>query len=326
MNNKLSPLRVLFAGTPDFSVPTLAAMVNNPETIRLVGVLTNPDAPGKRGKTLKPSPVSQFVQEHAEGVAVLKPQRLDQAVRDAVVELQPDILVCVAYGRIFGPKFLALFPRGGINLHPSLLPQFRGPSPLQAAILAGLHQTGITVQYLSQKMDAGDILLQEPLALVGDEYAHELLESTASRGAKMVLQVLQDLQAGLARPEPQDHSKATYCRIITKEDGLITWSDSSIEIHRRVRAYRPWPGAYTYWKGLKLTIHAAVVYNEAQSSQQPPGSVLGIDKKSGILVQTGDGQIALQSLQLQSKKQMDFKSFVNGVQDFLGSHLGGIHE
>lgn len=319
---KNSKLRVLFAGTPDFAVPTLTLLASQAVDVEIVGVLTNPDAPGKRGKALLPTAVAQQAADLDLSVPILKPLRLDGQLRTKVKELYPDILVCVAYGKIFGPKFLELFPLGGINLHPSLLPKYRGPSPVQAAILAGDTESGITVQRLSLAMDSGDILLQQRFSLDGSERADQVLEFTSVQGAKMVEKVLCQISNGSERPIPQDEAEATYCRVIHKEDGEIDWTKPALDIHRLIRGYLPWPGGYTKWNGLKLTIFQASVMGDEHTAKQP-GTVIGVDKKSGILIQTGSGLLALQQLQLQSKKPMDFKSFMNGVRDFTGSVLGG---
>lgn len=323
-------MRILFAGTPDMAVPTLHALA---DAESVVGVLTAPDRSKGRGRRLLPSPVKAAAMER--DVPVLQPPRLGAEAREAVRELEPEILVVVAYGRIFGPKFLSLFPRGGINLHPSLLPKYRGPSPIPAAILAGESRTGITVQRVAREMDSGDILRQEELPLSGTETTASLSDYVAREGAKLVLETVRDLAEGRAAPSPQDHDEASYCGLISKQDGEIDWSSSAARIERMTRAYNPWPGAYTFFGDQRLTIWRAEVLPAGPEAAglagaaapgaaegTNPGLVLGVDKARGILIQTGDGVLAAQRLQLQSRSAADWQSFLNGARDILNGTLG----
>ena len=316
-------LRVLFAGTPEMAVPSLRSVAARHD---VAGVLTNPDRETGRGRKTAPSPVKTAAREL--GIPVFQPEKLDAAFRGIVRGLEPDILAVVAYGRIFGPQFLACFPRGGINLHPSLLPRYRGPSPINAAILNGDGETGISVQRLALRMDAGDIILQETLPLSGTETARELTGVAADRGAVLFAEALDRIAAGTAASTPQDESKATYCGLLGKEQGRIDWGAGTAVIERMVRAFDPWPGAWTLFRGESLRIMSSTVYPEKAPENHAgpgkPGKVLGVDKRAGILVQTGDGILALRELQLQSKKAMDFASFINGVRDISGCVLGDI--
>ena len=317
-------MRVLFAGTPAIAVPSLRALAAGHE---VVGVLTNPDTAAGRKLQTSQSAVKSAALEL--GLPVLQPARLDAEARDAVAALRPDILVCVAYGFIFGPKFLALFPQGGVNLHPSLLPRFRGPSPISAAILAGDSETGITVQRLALAMDAGDILVQERFPLSGRETTASLTDYCAEAGAPLVLRALAGLADGSLRGQPQDGSQASFCRLIERQDARIDWQRPALEIDRQVRAFDPWPRAYSEWNGETLTVLESLplpdVSAPAGTPAAPaavPGSVLRVDKSAGILVQTGQGLLALRRLQLPTKKALDYQSFANGVRGFVGSILG----
>ena len=221
---------------------------------------------------------------------------------------------------------MALFPQGGINLHPSLLPKYRGCAPVPAAILNQEEETGITVQKLALEMDSGDVLLQVKIPLDFTETSESLLNDAANRGGELFYKVLCDIRDGKANGVPQDSSQATYCEMLKKEDGLIDWAKSAKEISAKIRAYYPWPSSFTVYKDLQLKIHRATVFQgeysgEASSENSVPGTVLGLDKKSGILIQTGDGILAVENLQLQAKKAMDFKDFLNGNKDFIGSKL-----
>jgi len=323
--------RILFAGTPDIAVPSLERLYGSHE---IVGVLTNPDREAGRGRRISFSPVKEKAVEL--GLPVFQPEKLDGVFRGSVAALDPDILVVVAYGKFFGPKFLALFPFGGVNLHPSLLPRYRGPSPINAAILAGDRETGITVQRLALEMDAGDIVLQERIPLSGVETAGSLAACAAERGAALLEEALRLLEEGRAVPRPQDGASATFCGLLTREMGRIDWGRSAGEIDRLVRAFTPAPGAWTTFRGETLRILSASPVDldagsdvgtvragsDGVGSRPFQGKILGVDKRRGILIQTGQGILAVTELQLQSKKAMDHRSFANGIRDFDGAFLG----
>jgi methionyl-tRNA formyltransferase len=276
---------------------------------------------------MSPPPVKAAAAEL--GLPVFQPEKLDAAFRASVRELSPDILVVAAYGKIFGPRFLACFPRGGINLHPSLLPRYRGPCPINAAILGGDPETGITIQSIALEMDAGDIIAQEKIPLTGKETAPALTETAAKKGAEVLARVLDQIAAGTAVYTRQDASLATCCGLLSREQGKINWNDGAVHIERMIRAFDPWPGAWTLFRGEPLRILAAEPLPEPQAldaggPRPGPGEVLGVDTNRGILIQTQNGLLAVRELQLQSKKAMNFASFINGVRGFTGSVLGDI--
>jgi methionyl-tRNA formyltransferase len=243
-------MRILYAGSPDIAVPTLRALAEQALAgkLELVGILTNPDSPrGRRGEpeptevgkaalALSPAFVRRGSGEPVFPPALLKPEKLDAPLREQIARLRPDLLVSFAYGRIFGPKFLALFPWGGINVHPSLLPKYRGAAPIPQAILNRDRETGITIQKLAAEMDAGDILVQEAFPLTGRETTGELSEAAGFRGAALVCSLLSGLKSGLPTGKPQDHGEATFCGLIQKEDGRIDWTLSAPVIDARIRA------------------------------------------------------------------------------------------
>ena len=327
-------LKVLYAGSPEAAALVLERLLElHNKDFKIVGVLTNPPSPQGRNKKLLPTPVEQKVRAYeeksTEQIPVLTPKKLDAVARETVSDLQPDVLVCFAYGKIFGPKFLALFPLGGINLHPSLLPLYRGCAPVPAAILDRQSQTGVTVQKLAQKMDSGDILSQQVIPLNGTETADSLLEDSAKIGADMVLSLLHDVSVTGTLPvgTPQDDSQATYCTMLKKEDGCIDWSGSAEEIDAQIRAFNSWPGAFTCVDTTVLKIHKSAVFTgdlpvtvtDAMKNGSQPGQVLGTDKKQGILIQTGKGILCVTELQWQAKKLMPWKDFLNGSRNFVGS-------
>jgi len=313
-------VRILFAGSPDIAVPSLEALAGAHD---IVGVLTNPPSPKGRGLALSPTPVAERAASILPGVPLLAPLKLGQAERELVRSLAPDILAVYAYGRIFGPKFLALFPRGGINAHPSLLPRWRGCAPIPYAIISRDERTGLCVQRVAREMDAGDILDRVELSLRGDETTGSLSAWAAEAGAAALLRVLAAIERGTERAEPQDASQASYCAAIRKDDGLISWDESPETLYAKLRAYSPWPGVWTTMKGERLSILGMEPYDGgAFGDAEPPGAVLRMDKARGILVKAGSGVLALTALQLRGKKAMGFKDFCNGVRGLEGLVLG----
>jgi methionyl-tRNA formyltransferase len=311
-------MRILFAGSPDFAVPSLAAVQ---KAFSVAAVLTNPDRPVGRGKQAVATPVKQ--EALTLHLPVLQPRTFDAAFLEQVRAVDAELLVVVAFGRIFSREFLDLFPRGGINLHASLLPKYRGPSPVTAAILNGETQTGVTVQRMAPKMDAGDILGTRSLPLTGGETTGLLSTILAKLGAEILPTTLKELEQGRIRPFVQDESKASYCRLVSKEDGRIDWSADAAVIERMIRAYDPWPRAFTTWNGRQLNLLAGGVYPETvDTSGRKRGLVLAVDNRYGILVNTGAGVLCVSRLQLQARKPLDWRSFLNGQKDFIGSQLG----
>ena len=311
-------MRILFAGSPDFAVPSLVAVQ---KVFPVTAVLTNPDRPGGRGK----QPVATAVKRKALALdlPVLQPQSLDAQFLEQLRTYNPELLVVVAFGRIFSREFLEFFPRGGVNLHASLLPKYRGPSPVTAAILSGENQTGVTVQKVAPKMDVGDILGARTLPLTGAETTGSLSAVLADLGAELLPEILVELEQGKARPVAQDEAHVSYCRLVRKEDGQIDWSAEAGMIQRMIRAYDPWPRAFTTWEGQRLNLLAGGVYPERiDTGSKPQGLVLDVDNRYGILVKTGGGVLYVHRLQLQAKKPLDWRSFLNGQKDFIGSQLG----
>ena len=315
-------MRVLFAGTPEISVPALEE-ISKRHTI--VGVLTNPDRPRGRGRAPSASPVKEKALEL--GLPVYQPPTLKREAREVLAPLRAEVLAVYAYGRIFGPKFLSLFPEGGVNVHPSLLPKYRGSIPVIAPIINGDPETGVTVQKIALEMDTGDILAQKRFELSPGVTAGALSDSVAYIGAELLVSVLDALENKTAVPVPQDHFYATYCRKLDKKDGEINWQLPNQMIERMVRGFYPWPKACTRWSGKHLTILEAALPGDSKnysqsSADSPPGKVIGIDRENGILVQTGEGLLFIRKLQLQGKKPLRWEAFVNGNKEIIGSQLG----
>jgi methionyl-tRNA formyltransferase len=299
------------------------------ESVTLVGILTNPDA-ARRHRQPEPSDVSAAATEldvtrkerGLPPIVQLKPAKLDGRAREEAAALSPDLLVSFAYGRIFGPRFLALFPLGGINIHPSLLPKYRGASPIPAVILAGEKKTGVCIQLLAAEMDAGDIIAEGWFDLSGRETTQSLSEDSATLAAHLLRELLafnSDSWAPAAKPQ---EGEPIYCHEIKKEDGLIDWNKSAAQIDAQIRAYTPWPLSFTCRGKDTLIILEAEPLEPSQSIAAAPGTVLGTDKDRGILIQTGDGILAVSRLQWRTKKALDWKAFCNGERNITGVRLG----
>lgn len=323
-------IKILFAGSPDAARLTLERLVNaqNSCGFEIAGVLSNPPSAKGRHKELIPTPVAAFAAE--QGIPVFAPEHLDAAAREAVVPLGADLLVSFAYGHIFGPKFLSLFPMGGINLHPSLLPKYRGCTPVPAAILNRDKQTAVSLQTLSLKMDEGNILAQTIVELNGTETTETLLNYSAEEGAKLICEVIKQTVSLGKLPEGSPQSgEPSYTKIITKEDGRINWKESAEFIAAKIRAYYPEPCCWCLENGQPLRFLEAGVCSsdhekaglQADSGCDTPGTVLAFSKTEGILIQTGEGLLAVKKLQRQGKNAMDYKSFMNGARNFLGTIL-----
>ncbi len=311
-------LRLVFMGTPDFAVPSLQALIDGGDEI--VGVISQPDKPAGRRMALHAPPVKQRARAH--GVPVVQPDSIrTREVLERLRTWQPDLIVVAAYGKILPAAVLAL-PRGGcINVHASLLPKYRGAAPIQWAIARGEMQTGVTIMQINDKMDAGDILLQKTVALKSDETGGSLHDTLATLGAHALIEAIAALKAGKLTAIPQDERAATYAPRLRKEDGEIDWSQPAVRIERRVRAFHPWPSAYTWLAGKRLKILAAHVQNGVRRDSAVPGTV--IDLQDDLLrVATGDGNLNVGSVQLEGKKALPIAAFVKGQRLAPGDRLG----
>ncbi|MCX7026059.1 MAG: methionyl-tRNA formyltransferase [Spirochaetes bacterium] len=320
-------MRVLFAGSPSIAVSSLLAVAGGH---RLVGLLTNPESASGRSGGKKPTALAQVAREQfGPDFPVLDFEHLGPEARVAVAALAPDLLLSFAYGRIFGPRFLALFPMGGINIHPSLLPRHRGASPIQQAILDRDKETGVCVQRLAEAMDSGDILASKRISLNGRETASSLSLLAAGMGADLAVQVLDAIESQSLSPRPQE-GEVSYCEKIQKTDGLLDWSLSRLELDARIRAFDTWPGAYSFLGGLRLNILEAEVLPDGDGGigsdrlpRPPDGTILGLDKARGILIWAGDGLLALKKLQFSGRKVLSYNDFANGVRNLAGLRLAG---
>lgn len=328
-------MKILYAGSPLASAIVLKKLVEFSLSeegracdFEIAGVLTNPPSARGRHKELIPTEVSTVAKSF--NLSVFEFDHLLADSRLAIKPLGADLLVSFDYGRIFGPKFLELFAMGGINLHPSALPLYRGCTPVPAAILNGDKKMGITVQKLALATDKGDILAQDFIDLDGTETTLSLMdgdgfESPVTRvGAKLLIDVLKNACTQKKLEGRAQEGDNSYTPFIKKDDGLINWSENAYSIERKIRAYTPWPLCSTVCKAQKLLIlKASPIDGEHLGADVKVGEVLAYKKDSGIEIACGDKTILLvKELQWQGKKAMDYKSFMNGARDFIGCVLG----
>lgn len=307
--------RVVFMGSASFSLPALRVLLE--EGYEVAAVVTAPDRPAGRSRQVRPGPVKTFALE--KGLSLWQPETLrTPEAWERLRVLAPQVIVVAAYGEILRPEVLALPPYGCLNLHPSLLPRWRGPSPVAATILAGDRETGVTLIRMDAGMDSGPILAQEVLPLSGQERQGELSARLAEMGAELLRRTLPAWLAGEIVPQPQEENRATYCRPLRKEDGRIDWTKPATYIERMVRAYDPWPGTYTFFRGRRLHIWRATVRPETFHS--PPGTVL-LDGRR-LLVATGEGSLSLEEVQWEGKRRLPIREFLLGQRGLEGTCLG----
>lgn len=307
--------RIGFAGTPDFAVPSLDALVDG--GYAPVVVLSQPDRPAGRGRRMRASPVKERAQVH--GIDVFQPTRLDADARDALRELELDLLVVIAYGLILPRSVLELPRRGCINVHASLLPRWRGAAPIQRAMLAGDADTGVCLMQMEAGLDTGPVIARGATPIHRHDTGGTLHDRLAAMGAGMLLENLPDILAGRVRPRVQDERLATYAAKLEKREARIDWRNDAEVIRRQVAAFNPWPVAETVWDGARLRIWRA----EAESGDDPvpPGAVVTVGD-DGILVQCGTGRLRLLELQGDGGRAMPVADFLRGRSLSVGARLG----
>lgn len=307
--------RIIFMGTPRFAVPSLEALVGQYE---VAAVVTQPDRAASRGRKVSSPPVKTVAQSH--GLRVMQPKSLrKQEVIAEIAELEPGVIVVVAYGQILRPEVLSIPAAGVVNVHASLLPRYRGASPITGALLAGEQETGVTIMLMDEGMDTGPILARVAISIQPEDTAGSLGERLSEVGAELLLETLPRWLEGRIEPQPQDASKASYTKLVQKEDGLLDWSLPAVEIWRRVRAFDPWPGAYSSWRGRMFKVLAATPLPDWTGSGEA-GEVLHLP--AGIAVATGQGALMLKEVQLAGRRPMSIGDFHRGQRAFVGSVLG----
>jgi methionyl-tRNA formyltransferase len=302
-------LRIVFAGTPDFAVPSLLAAASRHE---VVAVYTQPDRPAGRGRALTPSPVKRAALER--GIEVLQPETLKAHVsRDALKALKPDLVVVVAYGLILPQKILDIPTSGCWNVHASLLPRWRGAAPIQRAIEAGDTRTGICLMQMEAGLDTGPVLLSQPLAIGRDDTGGQVHDKLAALGAQVLADGLGLLRAGMRPvPKPQPSQGVTYARKIEKSEARLDWSQPAAALADKVRAFNPWPMAEAMVAGERVRIHAAVAMPLGHRAE--PGTLL-FAGRDGLDIAAGDGALRIRTLQRDGGKAITAADFVNARHD-----------
>ncbi|MFM9278415.1 methionyl-tRNA formyltransferase [Paenibacillus jiagnxiensis] len=305
-------IRIVFMGTPDFAVPSLEALLE--DGYNVVGVVTQPDKPQGRKKILTPPPVKEAAVKH--GLPVMQPQRL--RLPEAVAELaqwKPDVIVTAAYGQILPKAVLDMPQFGCLNVHGSLLPRYRGGAPIQRAIINGETMTGVTLMYMAEGLDTGDMIAKVEVPIEPEDTSGTVFARLSTAGAQLLREQLPLLLAGKAGRTPQNDNEATYASNLTREDEKIDWQHSSQAIYNRIRGLVPFSGAFTLWDGNVFKIWAAKRPEAGQRSAggEAPGTVLNLTDE-GIEVRTGDGSIWLTEVQPAGKKVMAAGQFARGGQ------------
>jgi len=298
-------IKIVFAGTPEFAVPTLQALINSKHSV--VAVYTQPDRHSGRGQHVHASPIKECALKH--NLPVYQPESLRDA--SAVSELRSlafDLLVVVAYGQILSRDILDIPNYGCMNVHASLLPRWRGAAPIQHAILKGDAVSGVTIMQMSEGLDTGDMLLKKSCDIVSGESSKHLHDRLSSLGAEALIETLSQLESQTLNPIVQNETEATYAKKLTKHDGLIRWEQSAEEIARHVHAFNPWPVCFTHWKGDVFRVWNASA--KQGSSEHPPGTVVHVDDDAAEVV-AGSGILVLREIQLPGKRAMSVKDFLN---------------
>lgn len=324
-------LRIIYMGTPQFAVPALEALVQRsapgallPEGYEIAAVITRPDKPAGRGRGIVYSPVKQSALAH--NLPVWQPGSFKKAENsEALAAYKADLYIVAAFGQILPQRVLDQPRYGTLNIHASLLPKYRGADPIAEAILQGDRESGVSIMQLDAGIDTGPILCQRSLTLAEGETTGSLTTRLSELGAETLIDVLPPWIEGKIMPQPQDEEHATHTRMLTKEDGRIQWERSAGAIARQVRAYQPWPTAYTTWRGKLLKILATRPLDRQPAIPVAPGTALVRNDQTGqkiMVVATGSGLLQIQRLQLEGKKAMNIDEFLRGYSQISGQVLG----
>ncbi len=312
MNPQPKKLRICFMGTAAFALPTMQAVVAAEE---VVAVVTQPDRPQGRGREVAPPPVKALALRL--GLPIMQPERVKDPLFIAqLAELRPELIVVAAFGQILPAAVLDLPPLGCINVHPSLLPKYRGAAPFQRAVIQGETRTGVTIYRMDQGMDTGPLLLTREVEIAEAETAEELGQRLAEIGGELVKEVIKGLKAGTLKPRPQDEKGVSYAPLFKKADGLIPWQEAADQIRNRIRGMVPWPVAYTAWQGKMLKIYRGRIGGASGF----PGEIISLD--SGIEVACGTGSIVIEELQIEGGKRIGWQEFCRGHRLIVGERLG----
>lgn len=301
-------LRIVFAGTPDFAIPSLQALLNSSHHV--CAVYTKPDTPSGRGQKLTASPVKTLMTQSYPNIPVLQPSTLKETSEQRKLsEFNPDVMIVIAYGLILPKEIISIPKYGCINVHASLLPRWRGAAPIHRAILAGDSLTGVTIMQIDEGLDTGDILHHLSYSIKPTDTTEAVHDHLATMGATALLTILEKIESDELHPVPQDNSLATYAAKVTKQESIIDWSHSAAQIDRQIRAFNPWPVAYTFLGTQMLKIWQAEIISTRQQSNYVPGMIVATSEK-GIDVATEEGVLRITTVQLSGGKPMSAKAFL----------------
>jgi methionyl-tRNA formyltransferase len=314
-----SDIRIVFMGTPTFAVIALRAL--HDAQFNIVGVFTRPDKKAGRNQEMQKSDVKVIAEKF--NLPIIEMEKINDEFVGKLPSLNPDVVVVAAYGSILPKVVLNISKYGSLNVHASILPKFRGPSPIQNALLRGEKETGVTIMLMDEGIDTGDILAQEKIEIGENETLTELYGRLADLGAKMLVDTIPHWINGEIKPTVQDNSHATICELIEKSDGRISWSESAQNIYNCYRAFTPWPGIFTFWEKDGILMRVKLNKISARPGEKDNKHHLGEVFTDGdaILVQAGEGYIFLEEVQPEGKTNMDIRSFLNGNPEFVGSIL-----
>ena len=322
-------LRIIYMGTPQFAVPALEALIEKraagallPDGYEIITVITRPDKPAGRGREIIYSPVKQAALAH--NIPVWQPGSFKKAANStALAEYHADLYIVAAFGQILPQTVLDQPNYGTLNIHASLLPKYRGADPIAEAILQGDHETGISIMLLDAGIDTGPVLLKRSIPISDDDTTGTLTPKLAHLGAEALLEALPGWIAGKITPEPQNEEKASHTRMLQKEDGKLHWDRPSSILARQVRAFNPWPGAYTHWRGKLLKLHSTHALDLEPGQTIAPGTVITREEAGHkvIAVATGKGLLIIKQLQLEGKKAMSAEEFLRGYTQIVGEVL-----
>lgn len=314
----MSRLKVLFMGTPDFAVPTLEALCNS--DYEVIGVVTQPDKPKGRGKSVQMTPVKECALKY--DIPVYQPVKLrEQENIDELSKLDIDFIVVVAFGQILPKAVLDMPKYGCINVHSSLLPRYRGAAPIQWTIIEGEEKTGITTMFMDEGLDTGDILLQEETIISDDETGGSLHDRLADMGASLLLKTLEGVKNNTIERIKQDNSLSNYVGMLNKSHGQMDFNKSAVELDRLVRGLNPWPSAYTSLNGKMFKIWEAKAMESSEEYTDKDNGVVVEVNKDSIIVKTGNGLLMLLQVQLEGKKRMFVEDFLRGYEVKVGDKL-----
>ena len=297
-------MRIVFMGTPEFAVPSLRTLCEH--GYEVVGVFTQPDRPRGRGNRLSPSPVKEYAL--SQGIPVFQPEKIRRDGVDDLRALAPDLCVTAAFGQILSQEILDIPPMGSVNVHASLLPRHRGSAPINWAILQGDRQAGVTTMMMARGIDTGDMLLAAATDILPGETAGELTLRLSGIGASLLLDTLRGMADGSVKPIPQDEARMTYDPMLTKQMGIIDWTEPAQAIVNRIHGLNPWPGCSTAIQGGRMKLLRA----KAAGGSGAPGEILSADVKDGLVIACGEGAVEIVQLQAPGGKPMGARDYLRG--------------